>query len=85
MSGQWRKVVWDHLAEETFRELIIDPAEADDFIASAEFILSHDATMGVHVESALWQFLLAPVHGRTVYLFYTFNASTVTVVGVIAE
>ena len=87
MGVRLRSIVREHEFEEQLDALICNVGEADEFVAAAEDILSKDPALGTLVADTpheIWKLPMAPVRGRSVALFYTFNESTVVFLYVVA-
>jgi hypothetical protein len=79
VAEHFRTVVREHLFEDSLRALIADEVEADDFIASAETVLSVDPEAGIPIErgSPVWALKMPPTEREDVTLYYTFDAEIV--------
>ena len=79
MAKPLRKVVREHLFEESLAALFADPISAEEYLAAAEWVLAFDPTIGFPVKegSTVWLLPMQPVKDQQVSLYYTFDASTV--------
>jgi hypothetical protein len=72
-----RSVVHEHAFEHALRALIEDAWGADEFIEAAQFTLAADPLIGVEVMRGVWVLPMAPIEGREIALYYTFDEQTV--------
>jgi hypothetical protein len=79
-----RGIIHEHEFEEQLARLIVDPEQADDFIAAAEEILSVNPRRGMPAEESeeVWYLVMFPVRGRRISLFYTFDEETVNFISI---
>lgn len=79
MAKPLRKVVREHLFEESLATLFADPIVADEYLAAAEWVLAFDPLIGFPVNegSAVWLLPMQPLKNRQISLYYTFDSSTV--------
>jgi hypothetical protein len=79
MARPLRKVVREHLFEESLSALLADPIAADEYLAAAEWVLAHDPSIGFPVQegSSVWLLPMQPLKDRQVSLYYAFDSSTV--------
>jgi hypothetical protein len=79
MAKPLRKVVREHLFEESLAALIADPIAADEYLAAAEWVLADDPSIGFPVTegSPVWLLPMQPLKGQQISLYYTFDSSTV--------
>jgi hypothetical protein len=65
--------------------LIVNPEQADEFIAAAEEILARDPESGMLCKggASIWYLVMAPVGGRRVSLFYTFDPKWVVFLAIL--
>lgn len=79
MAKPLRKVVREHLFEESLAALFADPIAADEYLAAAEWVLAHDPSIGFPVKegSPVWLLPMQPVKDQQISLYYTFDSSTV--------
>ncbi len=79
MAERIREVIREHRFERELRALIGEAIPADRFVEAAEFLLGRDPLIGSPVdEEALVYFLpMAPIEGKQISLYYTFDESTV--------
>jgi len=82
-----RAVIREHHFEKDLRAVFGTTERGDAFIAGAEILLSLEPELGVRSasDSLVWILPLAPHEGRTVWLYYTFNDSTVFLIGLATE
>jgi len=66
-------------------DLIADPVAADEYTHAAEAVLAHDAEIGLQTDGDIWTLALAPVGGKTVMVFYTFDARAVLLLAIEAR
>ena len=81
-----REIIHEHEFEEQLERLLVNMEEADEFMASAEDLLSYEPTAGrlASEEFGLWSLAMFPIRGKTVTLYYSFDERTVTLVSIIA-
>ena len=74
-----RSVIREHAFEDELRALIRDALAADEFVEAAEFLLARDPRTGSQWSpgSAVWVMPMAPLEGKSVALFYTFDDAAV--------
>jgi len=74
-----RGVIREHSFERNLAALIPDERGADDFVEGAEFILARDPKAGslLYANGSIWLLPMAPVSGKQVSLYYTFDDNTV--------
>ena len=74
-----RTVIREHTFERNLAALISDEREADDFVEGAEFVLARDPKAGslLYANGSVWFLPMAPISGRQVSLYYTFDEHTV--------
>jgi hypothetical protein len=79
MARPLRKIVREHLFEESISALFADPIAADEYIAAAEWVLAYDPSIGFPVKkgSPVWLLPMQPIKDRHMTLYYTFDSSTV--------
>lgn len=79
MAKPLRKVVREHLFEESLAALFADPVAADEYLAAAEWVLAYDPSIGFPVkeDSAVWLLPMQPLKDRQISLYYAFDSSTV--------
>lgn len=79
MADHLRRVIWEHRFERELQALIADAADADRFVEGAEFLLARDPEIGFQLEpgSVIWFLPMAPINGKQVSLYYTFDEETV--------
>lgn len=79
MGENIREVVREPRFERELRHLIREAIPADEFVEAAEYLLARDPLIGSLVaEDASVYFLpMAPVEGRQISLYYTFDELTV--------
>ena len=79
MGDNIREVVRESRFEHELRRLIREAIPADEFVEAAEYLLARDPLIGSPVtEDASVYFLpMAPIEGRQISLYYTFDESTV--------
>jgi hypothetical protein len=84
MAKPLRKVVREHLFEESLAALIADPVAADDYLAAAEWVLAFDPSIGFPVKegSSVWLLPMQPLKDRQMSLYYTFDSSTVRLLAI---
>jgi hypothetical protein len=84
MAKPLRKVVREHLFEESLAALIADPVAADDYLAAAEWVLAFDPSIGFPVKegSSVWLLPMQPLKDRQMSLYYTFDSSTVRLLSI---
>jgi hypothetical protein len=80
-----RCIVRDPLFEDSLAALFHDDTEEGDaYTAAAEDLLSHDPEIGEPTENGVWALPMAPIRGRIVYLFYTFDEIAVLFIALAA-
>jgi len=74
-----RTVIREHSFERDLTALISDEREADDFVEAAEYLLARDPKAGslLYANGSVWLLPMAPVSGKQVSLYYTFDEHTV--------
>ena len=79
MARPLRKVVREHLFEESLAELFTNPVAADEYLAAAEWVLAYDPLIGFPAkeDSAVWLLPMQPLKDRQISLYYIFDSSTV--------
>jgi hypothetical protein len=79
MARPLRKVVREHLFDESLAALFADPVAADEYIAAAEWVLACDPSIGFPVKegATVWLLPMQPVHDQQISLYYAFDTSTV--------
>ena len=79
-----RSVIREFHFEKDLAELIGDHAEADDFVAGAEWLLARDPESGTRTDegSVVWILPMAPIRDEQVALYYTFDNSTVWLISI---
>jgi hypothetical protein len=77
-----RQVIREHSFERELRALIRDARLADDFVEAAEFILARDPEIGSALGEGLWFLPMTPMGEMQIALYYTFDASTVTLLAI---
>ena len=79
MARPLRKVVREHLFEESLAALLADPIAADEYMAAAEWVLAHDPSIGfpLKADSSVWLLPTQRLKDRQISLYYTFDSSTV--------
>jgi hypothetical protein len=84
MAKPLRKIVREHLFEESLAALIADPVAADDYLAAAEWVLAFDPSIGFQVKegSSVWLLPMQPLRDREMSLYYTFDSSTVRLLSI---
>ena len=82
MARPLRKVVREHLFEESLSGLFADPIAADEYLAAAEWVLAYDPSIGFPLKegSSVWLLPMQPLKDRQISLYYTFDSSTVRLV-----
>jgi hypothetical protein len=83
-----RSIVRSEEFEEQLSGLIPDPEAADEYIAPAEDVLSVNPGLGssaANVRVPMYILPLQPLRGKTVTLFYSFNADFVFLLYIVAE
>jgi hypothetical protein len=80
-------IIREHHFENDLRTVFGTTEHGDAFIAGAEVLLSLEPESGIRSapDSLVWILSLAPHKGRTVWLYYTFNDSTVFLIGLAVE
>ncbi len=80
-----REIIREHEFEEQLERLIPNMEEADEFIASAEDLLSYEPTAGREAseEYGLWALSMFPIRGKTATIYYSFDERAVTLVSII--
>lgn len=80
MDEPGRSIVREEAFEDELHVLIRDAQAADRFTEAAEWVLSANPHLGEPDASApeVWVLPMAPIDGLTIWLFYTFDDSTVT-------
>ena len=71
MAARRRSVICEHEFEEQLAALVGEAAEADDYVAAAEYILARDPTLGALAKAGppdIWTLALPPVRNRSVSL-----------------
>ncbi len=73
-----RSVIREHHFEKDLAELICDFADADDFVAGAEWLLAQNPEIGFRTapDSAVWFLPMTPIEGTQVAVYYTFDDLT---------
>jgi len=73
--------------DEQLYRLIPDPELADEFIEAAKYVLAMNPESGMAVSPVgkTWYLPMAPVDGRRVSLFYTFDEEAVFLLAVLAH
>lgn len=81
-----REVVREHEFEEQLHALIGDAETADEFTAGAEDLLAREPDSGVPAsrDNSIWQLAMAPVRGRRVALYYSFDESAVVFLAILS-
>lgn len=84
MAKPLRKIVREHLFEESLAALIADPVAADDYLAAAEWFLAFDPSIGFPIKegSSVWLLPMQPLKDRQMSLYYTFDSSTVRLLSI---
>lgn len=84
MEKPLRSVIREFHFEKDLAELIGDFADADDFVAGAEWLLSRNPEIGFRTDegSAVWFLPMAPIGGEQVALYYTFDDATVWLISI---
>lgn len=84
MAKPLRKIVREHLFEESLAALIANPVAADDYLAAAEWVLAFDPSIGFPVKegSSVWLLPMQPLKDRQMSLYYTFDSSTVRLLSI---
>ncbi len=84
MARPLRKIVREHLFEESLAALFADPIAADEYIASAEWVLAQDPLIGFPAQkgSSVWLLPMQPLEDRQVTLYYTFDSSTIRLLSI---
>ena len=79
MADHLRRVICEHRFERDLQALIADAADTDRFVEGAEFLLARDPEIGFQLEpaSVIWFLPMAPINGKQVSLYYTFDEETV--------
>lgn len=80
MEERRRSIVREHGFERELRSLIREALAADEFVEGAEFLLSGDPECGTVADEGppeVWVMPMAPVGNRSVWLFYSFDETTV--------
>jgi hypothetical protein len=79
MAKPLRKVVREHLFEESLAELFTNSGAADEYLAAAEWVLAFDPSIGFPAKegSSVWLLPMQPLKDRQISLYYTFDSSTV--------
>jgi hypothetical protein len=77
MDAPRRSIVREHSFERGLRALIENAEAADAFVESAEFLLAANPREGVEAMPGVWMFTMAPIDGRGITLYYSFNDETV--------
>jgi len=87
MARPLRKVVREHLFEESLAALLADPIAADAYIAAAEWVLAYDPSIGFPVKegSTVWLLPMQPIQNQQISLYYAFDPSTVRLLLIQAE
>jgi hypothetical protein len=82
-----REIIREPEFEQELHALLPDPAEADDFTAGAELLLAvySDAGLPVTTTGSIWYLPMAPIDGRAVSLYYTFDESNVYLLSIVAH
>ena len=87
MAAAQRSIIREQEFEEQLDALLVNAEEADDFVMAAESVLSQFPDIGELVADfprKIWKLPMAPVRGRAVALFYTFNEQYVIFLYVVA-
>ena len=77
-------IVREELFEDSLATLIRDAETADEFTAAAEDLLSREPKIGTPLPGGVWTLPMAPIGGKAVYLFYTFDESAVLFLAIAA-
>ncbi len=79
MAEHLRQVIREHRFERELRALIDKAIPADQFVEAAEFLLARDPLIGSRVDedNRVYFLPMAPVEGKQIALYYTFDESTV--------
>lgn len=79
MARPLRKIVREHLFEESLSALFADASAVDEYLDAAEWVLAYDPSIGFPIKegSSVWLLPMQPLKERQVSLFYTFDSSTV--------
>jgi len=80
------QIVHEAEFDEQLFALICDPEAADEFVEGAKETLARrpDAGMPVSPLAKIWYMPMAPVKGRRVSIFYTFDEEKVTLLWIVA-
>lgn len=81
-----REIIREHEFDEQLHTLIADVEQADEFTAGAEVLLATEPESGLPTsrDASIWYLPMAPVRGRRVSLFYSFDESTVVFLAILA-
>ena len=83
MAERPRSIVHEHEFERELRALLKGAEAADDFVASAKFLLSYDPEIGSPTDhSDVWCLPMNLISGSEVWLFYSFDEQTVWLRGI---
>ncbi len=78
MAGLFREVVREHHFERDLRALIADTSEGAGYVEGAEFWLARGPFFGFPTDHPkVWFLPMAPISGRPVALYYTFDEATI--------
>lgn len=80
-----REIVHEHEFDAQLSRLIVDQESANEFIAGAEEMLAKDPRGGMPAtkHGSVWYLVMAPVDGRRVSLFYTFDDHSVAFLSIL--
>lgn len=79
-----RSIIRDPLFDDSLAALIRDAETADEYTAAAEDLLSREPEIGKPFRDGLWLLPMSPIRGKTVYLYYTFDADAVIFIAIAA-
>jgi hypothetical protein len=82
MDAPRRSVVREHSFEHSLRALIEDARTADEYVEAAEYSLAANPFLGLSPMPGLWALPMAPIGGREIVLYYTFDEQTVWFVSI---
>lgn len=87
MANGHRLVVHEEQFERELRSLISSPVEADEFVQAAEWVFVNVPETGVLFapDSPIWVLPMAPVAGKQVTLYYSFDEETLWLISIQAE
>jgi hypothetical protein len=79
-----REVIREYSFEDELHVLIRDHRAADEFVEGAEFLLARNPELGsmARLDPQIWLMPMAPVEGKQVTLYYTFDDTTVILLGI---